>query len=133
MTEKTYTKLESVELSETFSMGDAKVEDYKQSEQDKQSYSINLINTGTLCIERFRQGANGSWILITPICKTCNTASYDLCHDQHAWVEMFFVSCTEPSFELTIATKPDAQGNMRGAKFQITPNCAATGCSVGIR
>ena len=95
-------------------------------------YLILLINRTNTCFELIRTRNPGmpwsSWWPLPLICKTCSLASASDCFNAKAWRQLLVTNCNSGSFDIQIATKPDANGNMMGATYEgISPNCSYGG------
>ena len=91
-------------------------------------YLIVLINMTNDTSVMARYGT-GNWFVIPTTPHNCGT-DCDSCFDNRQWQEIVNVSCNEGSFQLTVATQPDNNGNARGAIFDITPNCSVSGGAI---
>lgn len=116
----------SVSASETY-------EPSADVESKDNAYSVNLINLSNYQIALFRQGDTGKWIKISPpIGKTCTLGNYDTCFENQAWKQLFYVQCTEPSFNVWVGTAPDPQGKIHAWNGRINPECDKAGGVFGI-
>jgi hypothetical protein len=129
--EKSFHKLKTVKLQPMTVQEDVKNLKPADSHAGGNPYLVLLINTSDLCIVMGRIN-NGGWFATQTICKNCNT-NYDTCYDNHQWGQVMSTGCADAPFNLTLATKPDANGNCSGATWEITPDCRYSGGVIGLQ
>jgi hypothetical protein len=95
-------------------------------------YVIYLINmsdrTFVMGCYNFNPNGNNNWFPIPHTGRTCSS-DCGSCHDNQQWQAIMNVNCRE-SFDLTLATAPDQNGKVWGARWQVTPDCQYSGGSL---
>src|SRR5258708_19106243 len=88
-------------------------------------YIVYLINmsdgTFVMACYNFNPDGNNNWFAIPHTGRTC-AEDCQTCHDGQRWQAILNVDCSE-TFDLTIATAPDADGRVWGARWQVSPDC----------
>lgn len=132
------TQFSSMETNptKTFKVSANQIKEERQPEA-LANYTVVLINMTDLQIAlacyNFKPGGNNEWFRIRPpVGRTCSS-DYDTCHAQQRWGAVWNCNCADSSFELTLVTEPDSDGNATGATWRIDPNCSAAGGSIGLR
>ena len=96
------------------------------------NYTVFLINGSdrifVMGCYNYDPNGNNNWFPIPHTGRTCSD-DCDTCHKNQQWQPIMMVDCDE-SFDLTLATEPDANGNAYGARWQITPDCQYSGGSL---
>jgi hypothetical protein len=100
-------------------------------------YVIFLINMSNTCFEMIRTRNPGmpwsKWWPMPLTCRTCSLGSYSDCFNAKAWRQILVTNCNSGSFDIQIATKPDANGNAIGATWEgISPNCNYGGGAIAV-
>lgn len=135
------------ELEDLGSQNHKKLRSFKIKESDIESsapdvspekaWVLSLVNQTDYCYEYVQvtnaNGAWGKWYPMTPACRTCNLASFPDCIKQGRYVSILVTECASHAFSISIATKPDANGNSIGSTWEnIQPKCQFPGGVIGI-
>jgi hypothetical protein len=101
----------------------------KKAYPEDDDYVIFLVNTSNLTITRgcynFNPNGNNNWFVLPTTGHNCNS-DCDTCGQNQEWTPILNVNCAE-NIDLTIATNPDASGEVYGATFNVTPSCQYSG------
>ena len=98
-------------------------------------YTVCLINQSNLEIDvarvQYPGKPAGPWFAVPHTPRNCFNSNPDICLKNGNYTPLFTVACNLP-VAVTLCTKPDDDGNMKGAVWNINPNCAqySGGCVV---
>jgi hypothetical protein len=97
-----------------------------------QIYYVMLINLTDYCMVLGKIN-NGNWFSIPTVCRTCTNPDANWCFDNKKYAPVLSCSCTDAPFNLSLSTKPDAQGNGWGATWAISPDCQYAGGVIALQ
>lgn len=105
----------------------------KPNFQADSTYVIALANMSNLVIEWgcYNYDPNKTFdeqfFSVGSVSRNCNSNSCNTCIENGSHTAVWAVDCSEPYFELTLITQPDANGDAAGATWGIQGDCDFAG------